>query len=187
MSDVTEHFVTREAIEYIVNHMRARDREEIFALRWTDDDAELVRDLTACAGKLWRVWSYQGEPVAINGALPVRPGVVAAAGFGTDKWRQVIRPMTAWAQQWLIPCLQTAGYHRGEAYVSAANMQSRRWLDALGAQKEAYLFQYGRNCEDFILYVWRLNDVSVRQRQWRSKWRTEAIDDRSADRGRVFG
>lgn len=166
--DVSEHMVTPGALVHVVAHLRQRDREEIFALRWNDSEAELLTQIRAVAGDLWRVWCYQGEPVAVCGVLPLRPGVVSAASFGTDKWRHVIRPMTTWGMNWLIPTLQDAGYHRGEAYVSAANEQSKRWLASLGAYREAYLHQYGRNREDYILYAWRLTDVF--QRRWRGRW-----------------
>lgn len=161
--------ITEAQVAYIARHMRDSDRREIFAVRWNDDEDELVRDVTMVAGKLWRVWLWDGEPVAINGVVPIRPGVVNCASFGTDKWRNVIRPMTHWSREWLIPCLQVSHYHRGEAYVAASNIQSRRWLRALGANVEAYLHHFGRNKEDFILYAWRLDDVLSFGRGWQRR------------------
>jgi len=167
MSAIVEHRVTEDAVSHIVRNMRQRDREEIFAVRWDDNEDELIADVMLSGGALWRIWSWKDEPVALCGATPVRPGVVIAAAFGTDRWRYTIRPMTAWVQRWVIPALQNAGYHRAEAYVSATNLQSRRWLDVLGAHKEAYLHQYGRNLEDYILYVLRLNDAYQPRKLWR--------------------
>lgn len=166
MTDVSEHMVTPEALAHVVANLRQRDRDEIFALRWNDDEAELLTQLRAVAGQLWRVWCYQDEPVAVCGVLPLRPGVVSGASFGTDKWRYAIRPMTVWLRRWLIPLLLDAGYHRCEAHVSATNVMARRWVEATGAHKEAYLHQYGRNREDYILYTWRSSDV-LQLKRWR--------------------
>lgn len=151
--------ITQDQVAHIVHNMRESDRREIYAVRWSEDEGELVEDVMSVAGKLWRVWTWDGEPVAINGVVPIRPGVVNCAMFATDKWRKVIWPMTHWAQEWLIPALQISHYHRGEAYVAASNMQSRRWIAALGGKPEAYLYHYGKNKEDYILFVWRLDDV----------------------------
>ena len=111
------HEVSREGIAHIVANLRERDRREIFALRWTDSEAQLVADVATLAGPMWKIWSWDNEPVAINGVVPLRPGVVQANAFGTDKWRYTLREMTRWSREWVIPQLQLANYHRGEAYV----------------------------------------------------------------------
>ena len=150
------HMASREGIAHIVRNLRARDRAEIFALRWNDDEDTLIDQVSANAGALWRVWSWDGEPVAINGVVPVRPGVVVAGAFGTDKWRFTLRAMTRWSLEFVIPALRCSNYHRGEAYVLASNTDSRRWIESLGAEIESVLLRYGRNREDFLLYVWDL-------------------------------
>jgi hypothetical protein len=148
----------REDIAYIVRNMRDRDRREIFALRWDDDEDALIDQLHASAGAMWRLWFYQGEPVAMNGVLPLRKGVVCANAFGTDKWRHIVRPMIHWSVNWVIPCLKVAGWHRGEAYALAANADGRKFIELLGGKLEAYLYHYGREREDFVLYHWRLDE-----------------------------
>lgn len=150
--------ITRADVAHIVRNLRERDRREIYALRWNDDEDTLVDQVFATAGPMWRVWHYRDEPVAINGVLPLRPGVVSAAAFGTDKWRRIVRPMVEWSRDWVIPRLKIAGYHRGEACALAANVDGRRFIELLGGQVEAYLHKYGRNREDFVLYAWRLDE-----------------------------
>jgi len=145
--------VDRAGLTHIVCHLRPRDRQEIFALRWDDDDKALIDAVLAYAGDMWKIWSCDGEPVAVSGVVPVRPGVVIASAFGTAKWRTVLRPMTRWFQGFVIPVLKTSGYHRGEAYVLATNTDSRRWIELFGGEIEAFLKGYGRNREDFLLYA----------------------------------
>jgi hypothetical protein len=150
------HEVCHAGVKHIVRNLRERDRREIFALRWDNDEDVLIEEIARGAGALWKIWSWDSEPVAINGALPVRPGVVICGAFGTDKWRKTLRPMTHWSRSFVIPALQLSGYHRGEAYVMAANTDSRRWIEMLGGTVEALLQGYGRNREDFLLYTWDL-------------------------------
>ena len=159
MSDVSPaETIIEDDIAHIVRHLRDRDRREIFGLRWDDDEDALIRDITIFAGPMWRVWRYRGEPVAINGVIPLRPGVVCACAFGTDKWHHTLRAMTRWSRDWVIPRLQAANYHRGEAIVLAANADGKRFVELLGGRVEAYLHHYGRNREDYVLYAWRLDE-----------------------------
>lgn len=165
--------VTVEGLRHIVQHLRPRDRREIFALRWTDDEEKFVEEVSHTAGELWRMWSIDSEPVAVNGVVPVRPGVVISGAFGTKHWRSVVRPMTRWSLDYVIPVLCQAGYHRGEAYVLAENKDSRRWIELLGGELEAVLKGFGRGREDFLLYAWDLT---------REKEQRHVLRGRPADR-----
>lgn len=186
---VGAHEVTREGVTHIVRNLRERDRREIYALRWNDDEDELVGDIVRTAGAMWKMWSWDGEPVAVNGVLPVRPGVVIAGAFGTDKWRLTLRAMTHWSLRFVIPALRHGGYHRGEAYAMATNTDSRQWIELLGGQVESMLCGYGREREDFLLYTWDLTmegdqtDV-LRRRRWRQQRNPIRLPDglRSFDR-----
>jgi hypothetical protein len=153
---VEARLVDREGLTHIVRQLRSRDRREIFALRWTDDEDLFIEQVAAVAGDLWRLWTLDGEPVAVNGVVPVRPGVVIAGAFGTPKWRAVLRPMTRWSLDYVIPVLKLSNYHRGEAYALVNNTDSRRWIELLGGEVEALLKGYGRNREDYLLYAWDL-------------------------------
>ena len=164
MSRVGHSQVEREPLAYIVRHLRQRDRQEIFALRWDNDEDRFVEEILACAGDLWKLWYVDDEPVAATGMVQVRPGVVIGGAFGTPKWRKVVRPITRWARGFIIPSLQNANYHRIEAYVLAENTDSRRWIERFGGEVEALLKSFGRSREDFLLYVLdltqgRTNDV----------------------------
>jgi hypothetical protein len=163
---VAMHHVTRPALAYIVQNMRARDRAEIFALRWDDDENALVDSLMNVAGELWRIWTLDDEPVTVTGVVPVRPGVAIIAAFGTDKWRQVLRPMIRWAESFIIPVLKGANYHRLEAYMLAAH-DARQLIEHFGSEIEAVLRGYGRSREDFLLYVLDLTQDRTAQRMAR--------------------
>jgi hypothetical protein len=172
--------ITAAGLRYIVDHLRARDRREIFALRWNDDEEQLVAEVSAAAGDLWRMWALDGEPVAVNGVVPVRPGVVIAGAFGTARWRSIVKPMTRWSLDYVIPILKQAGYHRGEAYVLAENTDSRRWIELLGGEVEAVLKGFGRQREDFLLYAW---DLTRERGESHVLLRRKRPENRAADGG----
>lgn len=172
--------VCPSGLRHIAANLRPRDRREIFALRWNDDVDEFAFEVGKVAGDLWRMWWVDGEPVAVAGVVPIRPGVVIGGAFGTDKWRQVVRPMTRWFRDYTIPILNRSNYHRGEVYVLAENTDGRRWVEFLGAEIEAVLKGYGRGREDFLLYVWRPyaegsdGHVLWRRRRQRPEWPANA-------------
>lgn len=146
-------------IRHIVENMRERDRREIMALRWDDSAPLFMNEVVEFAGAMWRVWEKDGEPVAIGGVTPMRPGVVLVGAFGTAQWRCAVRQIITWGRNWVIPRLLAANFHRGEAYALASNTDSRKFIEALGGEIEAVLHHYGREREDFLLYTWRLDDV----------------------------
>ena len=172
-SRVGMHEVSRGGLTHIIRNLRERDRREIFALRWDDDEDQFILDMERQAGAMWKVWSWDSVPVSVNGVVPVRPGVVVCGAFGTDDWRKTLRPMTHWSRTFVIPALQTSNYHRGEAYVLATNTDSRRWIEMLGGRVEALLQGYGRNREDYLLSVWDLtknrSDSDVHWRRGRGQ------------------
>ena len=148
-----------ENVQYLVDHMRERDRREIMALRWDDDINAFGVEVMNFAGPMWRVWEKDGVPVALGGVTPMRPGVVLGGLFGTADWHYALRHIMTWGRRWVIPRLLASGTHRGECYALAANTDSRKFIEACGGEIESLLHQYGREREDFILYAWRFDDV----------------------------
>lgn len=182
---IRETAPTREGIAHIVNHMRERDRQEIMALRWDSDLTQFANDVCCYAGATWRMWERNGVPVAIAGVTPVRPGVVQAGAFGTPDWKYAARHIIGWGRNWMIPRLIAANFHRAEAYALASNTDSRRFIEALGGEIETPLHHYGREREDFILYLWRLDDVHRwRRRGQQCSAERGALDQRKTCRGR---
>lgn len=148
-----------ERVAYIVRHMRVRDREEIYALRWDNDPEALVRDtLLACGPMSW-CWELDGLPVSLQGSCPIRPGVWANWSFGTDRWSSVLLSMTRHARHFIQPALERAGYHRAQALTLASHSDARGWIEALGGQLEGIQAGVGRSGEDFACYVWMPSGV----------------------------
>jgi RimJ/RimL family protein N-acetyltransferase len=154
--------VTHTGLTHIVQNLRPRDDEEIFALRWNDNRDEFVRDYLPLMGATCVIWERDGVPVSCQGIVCIRPRVWEVFGFGTACWPSVILSMTRYATRAIMPSLLRVGFHRAECRALAVHEDSRRWIEFLGAHEEGVLKGYGRGGEDFVSYVWRRDDVLKR-------------------------
>jgi hypothetical protein len=141
-----------DAVACVARNMRARDREEIFATRW-DDDADAVARETVALARLGCVAWNGDAPVAVASAIPLWPGVWSIGLYATDAWPRVARAVTRWIAR-TTPALIAAGGHRAECRSLASHATAHRWLERLGAVREAVLPDCGRNRETFYLYAW---------------------------------
>jgi hypothetical protein len=139
---------------YICRNLRAGDREEIFATRWGDDPDELAVEAFTRWGSMSFVAGIDGEPIAAIGATPLWGGVWAPWMIATDKFGQIGKCLTRAAKRSIIPGVVKAGVHRAEARSLATHTEAHRWMESLGAKRESVLRQYGRDKQDFYLYVW---------------------------------
>jgi hypothetical protein len=154
--------VDQGKLTHIVQNLRPRDADEIFALRWDDDQVSFVRDFFPLMGAACVVWVRDEVPVSCQGIIMARPGVWEVFAFGTNCWPDVVLSMTRYATRVIMPALLRVGFHRAECRALAAHEDSRRWIEFLGAHEEARLKGLGRGGEDFVGYVWGRADVQRR-------------------------
>jgi hypothetical protein len=141
--------------------MRAEDRREIEATRWHFDPERLALETLASA-RFGCCAAHDLEPVAVVAAIEYWPGFYSVGMFATDKWPKVALSLTRWVRQRMSAQLLAAGAHRMECRVIEGHGTAMRWLESLGAVREAALVDCGRNRETFYLYAWRLSDVPSR-------------------------
>lgn len=184
--EITRAPPTRAAVDHMLANLRAHDRREILAQRWNDDLGALADYVMVLAcNPLWQVFHVEGEPVGMIGATLIRPGVVMLCGFGTTRWRQVIRPLTRYVLDEMMPKVLDSGVHRAEAYVMAENKMNLKWIMSLGGEIEGYLRGYGRDGEDFVVLGWRRDHVHAlwrRGQQWTAESRLYEKFGRGGDR-----
>ena len=82
------------------------------------------------------------------------PGVWSMYLFATPHFQQVAWDTTRHIRRVMLPALALAGAHRAEARSAVSHVEAHAWLERLGAKREATLKGYGRNKEDFSLFVW---------------------------------
>jgi hypothetical protein len=146
---------TKDDIEYVASRMRQRDLDEFSALLPSDNLYDIVKAISERYGhtKGVSVAKYDGVPVAIGLTLCHRPNVVTLGLFATDDFPKVGVRVTKFILRELFPRLDQAGIHRIECVSLAGYHWAQRWLTTLGLKREAQLYNYGKNKEDFIMYA----------------------------------
>lgn len=142
----------------IVANLRAADRAEVFAQRWSESDDALVADTVRNIQVGFVAANDRGRPVAVVGAAEVLPGLWGTAMMATDEWPTVALAATRHIRRTLMPLLLARGGHRAECRSLSTHAEAHRWLRRLGFVREAVMPCAGRNRETFHLYAWRLSD-----------------------------
>lgn len=150
-----------EPILHVARNMREEDRREITAARWTFDPDQIAQETFALSRFGCVAW-HDGVPVAVVATIECWPGFYSVGMFATDAWPEVACSLTRWARKRMAASLLAAGAHRMECRTIEGHEAARRWLERLGAVREAVMPDMGRNRETFYLYAWRLSDVPSR-------------------------
>jgi hypothetical protein len=131
--------------------MRLRDRQEIYATRWSDNPADLAHEVTLAGIYRWGFY-VRGRPVAMIGATPRWPRVWNVWAFGTDEWPVAVPAMTRHIKRFMIPGILGTGALRADCMVLATHEDSKRWLKFIGFRPEKLLANWGKNGEAFWIY-----------------------------------
>lgn len=142
-----------DLVAYVVEHMRAWDRREIFATR-RDGDEDLCADVMRAGVVSWCAGDDQGEPIACLGCMSMWPGVWSMWFFATDNVGEIGLPVTRLIKRSILPMLWEGGAHRLECRSMDGHTEAQEWLETLGAKREGTLKCYGRDGEDFHVYAW---------------------------------
>lgn len=164
MTRVVRHLDIDAACHVIAN-MRQIDRDEIFATRDRDSEAELLADVIHASrirpgrGQVFVFFTDEGVPVSLMGWSEVAPGIANVWCFGTDDWPKAILSMTKIVHRVIVPELMRNGFQRAECAALSSRADTAKWLPMLGLKPEAVLAGFGRQREDFTLYVWNPENV----------------------------
>lgn len=124
---------TPERIQYIAEHMREADRQEVFAMRGADADLHYVLT-SAVKRSTWCVCGLadDGTPVSLVGVAPVSliGGIGSPWLLGTDRVREFSGALIRYGYEYIQA--MTAQYPQLINYVDARNTASIRWLKRLG-------------------------------------------------------
>ena len=140
-------------VVYVARNMRALDAEEIWPVTIARTPETLALGTVRGVGFKF-VAGSGGVPVATWGASPTRPGVVSVWMFATDRWPEVALTVTRHIRKELMPALIDAGYVRAECWSHANHHVAHKWLEILGAIKEATVEDYGPNRVPYHCFSW---------------------------------
>ena len=146
--------LTFDSVKHVAINMRSKDREEIFATRWSEDPevvAEMIETLKPIG---FVALADDGEPVCVLGAYEMWPKVLSVFMFATDRWNEVSIGTTKAVKRTLIPYALSEKFIRAECKSLSTHEDAHRWLESLGASKESEHPCYGKNGETFFTYSW---------------------------------
>lgn len=146
---------TADQIYDVALGMRPRDFEEISALNFAEDRAQLADILMRRYGRNEDVLcaSWHGMPVCIGGFLLTRPNVISMMMFATSEFPRIGYGITRFVRNTLMPRYERAGIRRFEAISLDGYDEIHGWLRLLGLEAEtAPLRNFGKNGEAFIYF-----------------------------------
>ena len=151
-----------EDVDYVVRRMRPYDREEIFGLRFSKDDASLIADLVSTAEHGPVPFHYAigrqhvFRPVAIMQLVLLTPFCGVVNMFATDEWRCIVKDFTRFVRKVFVPDCMAAGLSRVEVRALAGWTENCRWLQSLGAVRECEVPGFGAS--PYVQFAWMRGD-----------------------------
>jgi hypothetical protein len=141
-------------VMFVIQRMRDWDRREIFATpRFQPTDEGLLEAIMAAGDVSWIAGDGE-EPIAVFGCTELWSGVWSMWFFATDTLNKIGLSVTKFVRRSIIPSLLQGGAHRLECRSMDGHAEAQKWLGTLGAVREGTLQGYGRDREDFHVYVW---------------------------------
>jgi hypothetical protein len=145
--------LTVEGCYSVLERMREADAEEVFGLRFNDRLDELAGDCMACAPFAYQALDSEG-PQAIIGAQARHPTLWQVWMIGTDQFNNVGLAMTKFTKRKFAPALIGVGALRAQCYSLDTHISAHKWLEAVGAEKEAVLPAFGKQNQTYFLFSW---------------------------------
>jgi len=155
-----------DAVAHVIHNLRPEDEREVFAARWSDNKADLVREIwlsekarefvvsiVACADDM--------EPIALLSIARATPVFAMANMVATDRWREIAMRLTIHIRQDVTPLVEAIGIKRVECRPTVENAVARRWLQAIGFREIGAPHPLGRDGQQYLLCAW--------QSQWASE------------------
>lgn len=144
--------------EFLVANMRPDDRREIFDLRTSQSDEDLIADMIRFRALVGLV---DGVPVSVIGTTPVNsaPWIAHVWGFGTPAWQTGWRELHFFITRYYRPALHESGYQRGVCLSAAWHTAAHRWLRACGARPGLPISGLSHSGAEYIPFEWRAEDL----------------------------
>ncbi len=139
-------------VVYISRRMRTRDAEEIMPHLWSPTPEDLAAH-SVHGGASW-VALKDGQPVAAWGVQERLPQVWTVWMYATDDWPAVALSATRHIKSVVREHMISRGAVRADCWSMDGHDEAHRWLEVLGARREASLEDYGRNRQTYHCYSW---------------------------------
>lgn len=137
-------------IAHVAKRMRERDRREIVPLMFSEDQVVT----TATVSPIKHVMYHDGDPVAALGAFEQSPCWWSVWMFATGYWPRVALSASRCVKRDIIPTLVERGANRADCWSLDEHTTAHRWLERLGARREATISDCGPFRSTYHCYAW---------------------------------
>ena len=141
-------------VVFITRRLRVLDEEEIFPLMFNASPENLAMGSIAVGGYCFVALANDGCPVAAFGATLQKPAIFSVWMFATDRWPDVALSVTRHIRRVMMPEMIDAGANRADCWSMDGHDVAHRWLEVLGARREATLDDYGPTRKKYHCYSW---------------------------------
>lgn len=146
--------LSESGLLYVADNMREIDKKEVFATMWGDNPSDLAETIVSKDGFGWIASGNDNLPIAAFGAIACWPGVWQVWMFATDRWPEVAMDVTRFIRRIMIPAIKSTDWIRAECRSIDGHHVAHRWLESLGAKREASLAMFGKGGDTFHVYSW---------------------------------
>jgi len=137
-------------LQFVASNLRQEDRIELSATRDVEDWYGLAIAGYSSFYKKAAIWNRR--PVFVFGAAQTpMPGIVQVWGFGTPNAARVLKPVTKYIKQTMVPELLSQGVIEARAFSHPDNLVGHRWLKYLGYTPGATISGAGARKEDSLI------------------------------------
>lgn len=146
-----------DAVMFVVNNMRQKDQEEIYALRSEKEPMAITNEVMFSfehGGIAFVAYNAAGVPVCVFGGLEKWQNVWDMFMFATDGFDEVATEVTKFIKRRLIGMILKTGAHRADCMSLATHTVAHKWLEYFGFERERVAKMYGKNKEDFYCFSW---------------------------------
>lgn len=139
------------SLQWICLNLRPQDADECFAFVGHKNPFRLANECSGSTDLSW-IGTIEGEPVSYLGLTPIDETTWQAASFGTERWPEIVKPLTRFIRRYVMPMMLAGPGDIVQADSLITHIEAHRWMDGLGARPERHLRINQRN---FIRFVWR--------------------------------
>lgn len=101
------------------------------------------------------------QPVGFFGTGPINAACLSVWALGTRNMWRAVSEMNRFLVDEHLPDRIRQGYHTMEARSICTHTDAHHWIEQLGGKKHGGAFEFGRDRENFFLYRWTSDDLSL--------------------------
>nr|WP_319485675.1 hypothetical protein [uncultured Cohaesibacter sp.] len=154
MSRVVIKPATRRDLSFVAANLSDEDQAEIHC-QMDKPDNRLIAEMAYQGSPLWRYVAWlDGQPVLAFGVGLMHSRLGLAWAWGTARKLRAFPEATRFMLDVVKPACVDSGINRIHADTLSTHTNAHKWLERLGAHREAVMPSLGLGGETFYRYAW---------------------------------